>query len=241
MTSLAAAAAAAALPAPRRPDVLSFYGQPWWMILLKVVVIFAFLMFMTLFAIWAERRVIGRMQQRPGPNRAGPFGLLQSLMDGHQAAAQRGHRPPARGQAAVLAGAGDLGDPRVRHLRDHPVRPRSVDLRLRTPLQLTDLPVAVLLVLVDELDGRLRDRAGGLVLGVAVLAARRAALVCAGGQLRDRDGAVLRRGVPVRGIAVHHRRSCSAQAHGARSTWAGSPCTTRRGSRCCCSPRSSST
>ena len=59
--------------------VLSFYGQPWWMILLKVVVIFVFLMLMTLFAIWAERRIIGRMQQRPGPNRAGPFGLLQSL------------------------------------------------------------------------------------------------------------------------------------------------------------------
>ncbi len=50
--------------------VLSFYGQPWWMILLKVVVIFAFLMVTTLFAIWAERRIIGRMQQRRG--RTGP-------------------------------------------------------------------------------------------------------------------------------------------------------------------------
>ena len=49
--------------------VLSFYGQPLWMVLLKVVAIFIFLMVMTLFAIWAERRVIGRMQQRPGPNR----------------------------------------------------------------------------------------------------------------------------------------------------------------------------
>ena len=54
------------------PTLASFYGQLWWMILLKVVVLFAFLMVMTLFAIWAERRVIGRMQQRPGPNRAGP-------------------------------------------------------------------------------------------------------------------------------------------------------------------------
>ena len=64
------------------PTLASFYGQPWWMIVLKAVVIFAFLMVLTLFAIWAERRLIGRMQQRPGPNRAGPFGLLQSLMDG---------------------------------------------------------------------------------------------------------------------------------------------------------------
>ena len=72
----------ASAPPPPDPTLASFYGQPWWMIVLKVVVIFAFLMVMTLFAIWAERRVIGRMQQRPGPNRAGPFGLLQSLMDG---------------------------------------------------------------------------------------------------------------------------------------------------------------
>ncbi|HEV2375776.1 MAG TPA: NADH-quinone oxidoreductase subunit H, partial [Streptosporangiaceae bacterium] len=79
--------AAAGGPAPAQSinptvDLASFTGQPWWVILLKVVVIFAFLMVMTLFAIWAERRVIGRMQNRPGPNRAGPFGLLQSLLDG---------------------------------------------------------------------------------------------------------------------------------------------------------------
>ena len=79
MTALAAA--------PQRsptadPPLTSFEHGHWWLIILKVLVIFVFLMLMTLFAIWAERRVIGRMQQRPGPNRAGPFGLLQSLMDG---------------------------------------------------------------------------------------------------------------------------------------------------------------
>ncbi|MER2093200.1 MAG: NADH-quinone oxidoreductase subunit H, partial [Saccharopolyspora rectivirgula] len=56
--------------------------DPLWLILLKVVGIFAFLVLMTLFSIWAERRVLGRMQHRPGPNRAGPFGVLQSLADG---------------------------------------------------------------------------------------------------------------------------------------------------------------
>ncbi len=55
--------------------------DPWWLTAIKVVVVFAFLMLTTLLMIWAERRIIGRMQQRPGPNRAGPFGLLQSLMD----------------------------------------------------------------------------------------------------------------------------------------------------------------
>ena len=35
-----------------------------------------------LIGIWAERRVAGRIQSRLGPNRVGPFGLLQSVADG---------------------------------------------------------------------------------------------------------------------------------------------------------------
>ena len=45
--------AAAPHPASNTVTLADFYNQPWWMILLKVVVIFAFLMVMTLFAIWA--------------------------------------------------------------------------------------------------------------------------------------------------------------------------------------------
>jgi NADH:ubiquinone oxidoreductase subunit H len=56
--------------------------DPLWLTALKVVVVFVFLMVVTLFMIWMEHRVLGRMQHRPGPNRVGPFGLLQSLADG---------------------------------------------------------------------------------------------------------------------------------------------------------------
>ena len=45
--------------------------------------------------IWFERRVIGRMQQRPGPNRNGPFGLLQSLADGVKSMLKEDVRPKA--------------------------------------------------------------------------------------------------------------------------------------------------
>ena len=59
-----------------------FSDTPLWLSLVKALLIFVYLLVSTLLVIWFERRVIGRMQQRPGPNRNGPFGLLQTLADG---------------------------------------------------------------------------------------------------------------------------------------------------------------
>ena len=48
----------------------------------KTLAVFAMLLVATMLVIWFERKVIADMQNRIGPNRAGPFGILQSLADG---------------------------------------------------------------------------------------------------------------------------------------------------------------
>ncbi len=56
--------------------------QPIWVPLLTAVVVFGYFLVTTAVLIWAERRIVGRMQSRLGPNRVGPFGILQTLVDG---------------------------------------------------------------------------------------------------------------------------------------------------------------
>ena len=64
------------------PGVASDFSNDWlWVSLIKAVLIVVFLLTSVLFAIWFERKVVARMQVRPGPNWHGPFGLLQSLAD----------------------------------------------------------------------------------------------------------------------------------------------------------------
>ncbi len=58
----------------------------WWQVLAiiaaKVLVIFVIGLVGTMFMVWFERKIVSGMQNRIGPNKAGPFGLLQTLADG---------------------------------------------------------------------------------------------------------------------------------------------------------------
>jgi hypothetical protein len=146
MTALAVAAQARSAGAAD-PTLASFGHETWWLIALKVVVIFAFLMLATLFMIWAERRVIGRMQQRPGPNRAGKYGLLQSLMDGLKLPLKEDIIPRGVDKLLFVIAPAIALIPAFISFAIIPIGPVVSIFHHHTPLQLTDLPVAVLLVL----------------------------------------------------------------------------------------------
>jgi len=51
-------------------------------VLLKVIIVFVFLLIATMFMVWFERKLIADMNNRVGPNIAGPWGILQTLADG---------------------------------------------------------------------------------------------------------------------------------------------------------------
>jgi NADH-quinone oxidoreductase subunit H len=119
----------------------------FWLIILKTIVVFAFLMVMTLFMIWAERRVVARMQQRLGPNRVGPFGILQGLADGIKLALKEDLIPSAADRIVFILAPIISAIPAFMAFAVIPFGPTVSIFGQHTNLQLTDLPVAVLFVL----------------------------------------------------------------------------------------------
>ena len=129
------------------PVIKGFGLDPWWLVVGKAVVIFVFLVVMTLFAIYAERRVVARMQHRIGPNRVGPFGLLQSLADGIKLALKEDIIPKAADRAVFVLAPIVSATAAFLSFAVIPFGPDVTIFGHRTALQLTDLPVAVLYVL----------------------------------------------------------------------------------------------
>ena len=75
--------------------VIDFIGEDVITAVLKVIVAFIALLVVTLVVVWAERKIIADMQARIGPNRWGPFGILQTLADGIKLFFKEDFRPAA--------------------------------------------------------------------------------------------------------------------------------------------------
>jgi NADH-quinone oxidoreductase subunit H len=138
------------LPPSVGANGLDKFGQdPWWLILIKALLIFVILVVLTLFNIWFERRVVARMQHRVGPNVNGPFGLLQSLADGVKLALKEDIIPTAADKVVFILAPVIATVPAFVAFSVIPFGP---EVKLpwsdrHTPLQLTDMPMAVLFVL----------------------------------------------------------------------------------------------
>jgi NADH-quinone oxidoreductase subunit H len=58
------------------------YAHESWIVqIVKALLIFAFVLGIVPIILWGERRLLGRFQARLGPNRVGPFGLMQPMAD----------------------------------------------------------------------------------------------------------------------------------------------------------------
>ena len=129
------------------PDPAVFGHDPWWLIAAKAVGVFVFLLLTVLVAILVERKLLGRMQMRYGPNRVGPFGLLQSLADGVKLALKEGLIPAGVDKPIYLLAPVISVITAIMAFAVIPLGPVVSVFGHQTPLQLTDLPVAVLYIL----------------------------------------------------------------------------------------------
>lgn len=126
-------------------EILSF--DPGWLILVKGLLVFIICVVATLVAIWAERRIVARMQMRIGPNRVGPFGLLQSLSDGVKLALKEDLIPAAADKVVFLIAPIISATTCFMAFAVIPMTGPVTLFGHKTAMQLTDIPVGVLYVL----------------------------------------------------------------------------------------------
>ena len=136
-----------AIVAQNYDTIEGFGNDPWWLIALKILVIFGFLLVITLFNIVFERRVVARMQHRIGPNRAGPRGTLQSFADAMKLMLKEDLIPKNVHKTVYILAPMVAVVPAFVIFGVIPLGPEVSIFGHTTPLQLTDFPVAVLFVL----------------------------------------------------------------------------------------------
>ncbi|MFE3542731.1 NADH-quinone oxidoreductase subunit NuoH [Nocardia sp. NPDC059177] len=124
-----------------------FGTDPLWLVVVKALGVFVYLMLVPLIAVFAERRVVARMQMRLGPNRIGPGGMLQSVADGVKMALKEDIIPAIVDKPIFVLAPIISVIPAFMAFAVIPFGPEVSIFGTRTPLQLTDMPVGVLYIL----------------------------------------------------------------------------------------------
>src|SRR3954469_12232280 len=128
-----------------RAEILA--DDPIWLILIKVIIVLLLGPIMTIFLIVWERKAIGRMQQRPGPNRVGPGGYLQSIADAIKLPFKEQIIPASADRKVYFLAPVLVVIPAIMAFSVLPFGPQVSIFGEQTYLQLVDLPVGVLVVL----------------------------------------------------------------------------------------------
>jgi NADH-quinone oxidoreductase subunit H len=116
-------------------------------IAIKALLVFIVCVLLTLMSVWGERRIVGRMQERPGPNRVGPFGLIQALADGVKLALKEDLIPAAADKIVFVIAPIISATTCFMSFAVIPITGKVSLFGHTTAMQLTDLPVGVLYVL----------------------------------------------------------------------------------------------
>ena len=119
-------------------------ADPGWLITVKALLVFVFCVVLTLLSVWGERRLVARMQQRPGPNRVGPFGLIQALADGVKLALKEDIIPAAADKVVFVLAPIISATTCFMSFAVIPITGPVTLFGQKTAMQLTDLPIGVL-------------------------------------------------------------------------------------------------
>ena len=127
--------------------VADFSGETWWLTLIKAIFIVVFLIVNVLIALWVERRGLARMQTRPGPNVAGPLGLLQAIADAVKLLFKEDFWTKKSDKFLWLLGPSLAAFCAFSVYAVIPMGPNVSMFGHVTPMQLADMPVATLYIL----------------------------------------------------------------------------------------------
>jgi NADH-quinone oxidoreductase subunit H len=127
--------------------VATFDWVGWILLAARVLVVFVAVLVAVMLAVWIERKVIADMQVRIGPDRAGPFGVLQTLADGMKLLFKESLTPSTADRPVYLVAPVAAMVPALLAFAVIPFGPGVTLFHHRVPFQVSDLSVGILWVL----------------------------------------------------------------------------------------------